>query len=70
MGFKDQGKLQNKLSNEFRKCSIKKKKLSKLIDQVYFFIKMYGVKGKLYRTSFKGMASFYGFRNALFCRHF
>ena len=47
------------------------RKLSKLIEQVYCFIKMYGVKGKLSRTSFKGMASFFffGFCNTFFWRH-
>ena len=43
--------------------------VSKLIDQVYLFIKMYGVKGKLSRTYFREMGSFFGFCNTIFCRH-
>ena len=43
--------------------------VSKLIDQVYLFIKMYGVKGKLSRTYFGEMGSFFGFCNTIFCRH-
>ena len=33
--------------------------VSKLIDLVYLFIKMYGVKGKLSRTYFGEMGSFF-----------
>ena len=43
--------------------------VSKLIDQVYLFIKMYGVKGELFRTYFRKMGSFFGFCNTIFCRH-
>ena len=43
--------------------------VSKLIDQVHLFIKMYGVKGKLSRTYFGEMGSFFGFCNTTFCRH-
>ena len=43
--------------------------VSKLIDQVYLFIKMYGVKGELFRTYFREMGSFFGFCNTIFCRH-
>ena len=31
------------------------------MDQVYYFKKIYGVKGKLSRTSFKGLASYSDF---------
>ena len=43
--------------------------VSKLIDQVYLFIKMYGVKGELFRIYFREMGSFFGFCNTIFCRH-
>ena len=33
--------------------------VSKLIDHVYLFIKMYGVKGKLFRTYLGEMGSFF-----------
>ena len=35
------------------------RKFSKLIDQVYLFIKMYGVNRIVRRTSFRGMAFFF-----------
>ena len=38
-------------------------KFLKLKDQVYFFIQMYGVKGKISRTIFKEIARFFGFGN-------
>ena len=42
----------------------------KIIDQVYLFKKLYAVKGKLSRTNFGEMGSFFfGFCNTLFCRH-
>ena len=38
---------------------------------VYFFLKIHGVKGKLFRTYFGEMGSFFffGFCNTIFCRH-
>ena len=39
-------------------------KVPKLIDQVCLLIKMYGVKGKLCRTNFTGMAISFGFCNS------
>ena len=45
--------------------------VSKLIDQKYISKKIYGVKGKLTRTYFWEMGSFFffGFFNTIFCRH-
>ena len=52
------------------KSFVPEKHTSKLKDQVYLFIPMYGVKENLSRTCFRGMGSFFfGFCNTIFCRH-
>ena len=41
-------------------------KVSKLIDQGYIFMTMYGIKGQNFKSSFTEMASLFGFCNNSF----
>ena len=53
------------LTNKFRNASIFHKKVSKLIDKMCLFIKLYGIKGLLFKSGFTELASFFslGFCN-------
>ena len=51
--------LKHFLTNKFSKCTVFNKKVSKLIEQVYHFIKIYGIKRQFCKLSFVELVSLF-----------